>query len=140
MNKIKIIPKNQKPIEIDAHFRYMCPLSSCGFFHWLSLKEVQTKNFKVVCDCGTIFKPKQILKLKAIYKKSNPDKKKHKEDIGVIPTSIEDDCVSTLVNYGFTKSESVYLIRKAWNRNKTDNSANLIRYILQNIGDLNELA
>ena len=130
--------RSQKPIDIDAHFKYMCPRPDCGFFHWLSLKEVQTRNFKVVCDCGTVFKPKQILKIKPIYQKKTHNLQKNKKDI-VVPTNIENDCVNTLINYGFTRSESVYLIRKAWDKNQTDSSVALIRYIITNIGELNEL-
>ena len=53
--------KNLKPIDVDAHFKYRCPNDDCGSLYWISLKESQTKNFKIVCDdCGSIFIPKRI--------------------------------------------------------------------------------
>ena len=61
------ITKNQKPISLDVHLKYRCPNNNCGYEHWLSLLETQTKNFKIVCDCGTVFKPKKIKTLKIIY-------------------------------------------------------------------------
>jgi len=55
MNKIK---KLQKPIDKDIHLKYRC--KKCGLDHWLSLREASTKNFKVVCNCGRVFKVKQV--------------------------------------------------------------------------------
>lgn len=60
--------KNQKPISLDVHLKYRCPNHNCGYEHWLSLLETQTQNFKIVCECGSVFKPKRINKIKVIYK------------------------------------------------------------------------
>lgn len=57
----------QKPIEIDAHLKYRCP--KCAYDHWISLIQAQTKNFKIVCDCKTVFQPRRIDKLKILYVK-----------------------------------------------------------------------
>jgi len=65
--------KNQKPIEYDIHFKYLC---SCGQFHWLTHNEVTTKNFFIVCDCNKKIKIKTIDSIKIKYKK-----KKKKEVI-----------------------------------------------------------
>ena len=68
--------KNQKPIEIDAYLKYKCPNIECDYDHWISLKESQTKNYKVVCDvCNTVFKPKRISHLKTIYNKKPQNNK-----------------------------------------------------------------
>jgi len=136
--------KNQKPIEIDAHFKYRCPKSNCGFDHWLSLKESQTKDFKVVCDCGYIFKPKRISKIKIVYvdiqpvpqpvKPPEPEKVIEKPKI---PIDLSNSCVKLLVSYGFTKDESVSLCEKAFEENPVAHSGTLIKYILQNLEQLN---
>jgi len=136
--------KSQKPIEIDAHFKYRCPQSNCGFDHWLSLTESQTKGFKVVCDCGYIFKPKRISKIKIVYvdiqpvpqpvKPPEPEKVIEKPKI---PVDFKNSCVKLLVGYGFTKDESISLCEKAFEKNPVTSSGLLIKYILQNLEELN---
>jgi uncharacterized protein YbcC (UPF0753/DUF2309 family) len=133
--------KNQKPIEIDAHFKYRCPKSSCGFDHWISLKESKTKGFRIVCDCGFVFKPKRISKIKILYadiklveKKEQPVKTIEKPKI---PIDFKNSCVRLLVTYGFTKEESVSLCEKAFEKNPVNSSGLLIKYILQNLEELN---
>jgi len=51
--------KRVKPAKYDIHFEYVCP-ALCGNKHWLSLRESQQKHFRVVCDCGEVFKLKTI--------------------------------------------------------------------------------
>lgn len=137
--------KNQKPIEVDAHFKYRCPKSGCGFDHWLSLKETQTKNFKIVCDCGCVFKPKQIAKLKISYAKTKPKDKPKALSQQVapvvekpkIPVDLESNCVILLTGYGFTKEEALDLVRKSFDEHPVTNGGLLVKYILQNLGELN---
>lgn len=136
--------KNQKPIEIDAHFKYRCPQSSCGFDHWLSLKQCQTKGFKVVCDCGYVFKPKRISKIKIVYadiqlipKTEKPPETEKTIEKPKIPVDFKNSCVKLLVSYGFTKDESVSLCEKAFEKNPVTSSGLLIKYILQNLEELN---
>lgn len=123
--------KKQKPIAIDAYFKYKCPDDNCGLTHWLTLKECQTKNFKVVCDCGIVFKPKLIDNLKINYSKN---KKKQKENTDIIPEMV-DCCSKLLIGYGFSESESIELINKAYSENPTNSPSVLIKHILQNLGD-----
>lgn len=147
--------KTQKAIEIDAHLRYICKNPDCGYTHWLSLKETQTKNFKVVCGCGKVFKPKQVLKLKIIYKQKQQTKKQEMPkdnvvtsrscfvDLSAIPQQVELDvdilnkCVKILVGYGFTKTESEQLIRNSYNSNPTNDWAVLIKNTLASFGENN---
>jgi|688.fasta_scaffold462187_3 hypothetical protein len=136
--------KNQKPIDTDAHFRYRCPKLDCGFDHWLSLKQCKTKGFRIVCDCGCVFKPKRIAKIKIVYvdlksinKKSKPETSDAKEDqiktSNSIPIDFQNSCVKVLVDYGFTKEESISLCEKAFEKNPVNNAGLLIKYILQNL-------
>lgn len=66
MNKTKT-KKLQKPIDADIHLKYRC--KKCGMDHWLSFKEASTKDFKVVCGCGVVFKVKRLSGFKFKYKK-----------------------------------------------------------------------
>lgn len=142
MTKKKL--KNQKPIEIDAHFKYRCPQLSCGFDHWLSLKESQTKGFKVVCDCGYVFRPKRISKIKIVYadiqpvpQPAKPPESEKVIEKPKIPVDFKNSCVKLLVSYGFTKDESMSLCEKAFEKNPVTSSGLLIKYILQNLEELN---
>lgn len=134
--------KSQKPIEIDAHFKYVCPKKNCGYDHWISLKESQTKSFKIVCDCGTVFSPKRIAKLKIVYEQINRTEKKEQPQPSItkpkIPVDFLNSCVKILVGYGFTKEESVALCEKAFEKNPVNSSGLLIKYVLQNLGELDE--
>ena len=113
------------------------------------MNEAQTKNFKVVCECGCIFKPKQIKKLKVLYKqiikssteivatttvedKSNIEQPPTVEKIE-IPVDLSNECVKLLIFYGFTKQESIILSSKAFRKTGESNSSNLVKYILQNL-------
>jgi hypothetical protein len=132
--------KNQKPIEIDAHFKYRCPKSNCGYDHWLSLKEAQTKNFKIVCDCGNIFKPKQIKKLKIVFYGTPIETKPEEAKViqkPKIPVDFKDSCVRLLVGYGFTKEEASTLVEEAYSRNPVTSGSLLVKYVIQNLEQLN---
>lgn len=123
--------KTQKPIQIDAHLKYRCPDDNCGFTHWLTLKECQTKNFKVVCDCGFVFKPKLINQVKIVYTKQ---KKKKNEKSEIIPEMVV-CCSKLLIEYGFSEEESIELIHKAYSQNPTNSPSTLMKNILQNLGE-----
>jgi hypothetical protein len=142
--KTKIKLKNQKPIDIDVHFKYRCPKLDCGYDHWLSLKESKTPEFKIVCDCGHVFKTKRVAKIKIVYEKTKPLIKKDEslETSKVIekskaPVDLKDSCVKLLVSYGFTKNESSFLCDKAFEKNPESNPGLLIKYILKNLEELN---
>lgn len=136
-----------KPIEIDAHFRYECPDKGCRCDHWLSLKEAQTPNFKIVCDCGLVLRPKLIQKIKILYKKKPAKHESQKQSVEPtkpeiinnkrsLPTALKEESAKKLMYYGFTKEESELLCEKAFNLNETGQSSVLIKYILENIKTL----
>ena len=135
-----MIKKNLKPIDFDVYIRYICPNSNCRWQHWLSLKETQTKNFKVVCGCGQIFQPKRIKKIKCVFsatksKGKNPEAIKNpKELTSTIDKTILDKSINALMSYGFTKSESEEMLNKAYKIKPTKNSIELIKLALENIG------
>lgn len=104
--KIKSLT-NQKPIEIDASFKYVCP--QCQLDHWLFLREAKTKNYKVVCECGQIFKPKPIKKLKIVYKTDKPKTDK-------LPVDTLNQCVKILDDLGFDKILSVELLKRSYEK------------------------
>lgn len=132
---MKTKKKTERPIEIDAHLKYKCPNDSCGYFHWLSLQEAQTKNFKIVCDCGNVFKPKRIKTLEIIFEQTAIIKT---EQIKPVQQKIDFDlikiCVNVLVGYGFTDTESEELLIKCHKQKPDLESADLIKFALQSFG------
>lgn len=148
-----IIQKKAKPINYDIHFEYTCP-EHCGSRHWLSLKECQEKNFKVVCDCGVVFKPKRIKNINIEYvtkPKPKPETKTDKPEQPLKPPPIEDlpipsdldfdldelinDCIVTLCGFGFEKEEARGILRDSYNKSPTKNSTQLVKQtLLDNFG------
>lgn len=143
---INNIQKNQKPIDIDAHLKYRCPNVRCNSDIWLTLKEAQTKNFKVVCDyCDTIFKPKRIVKIKIeYYKKSKiitnsietPIEQKIEIQQPQISERLLTLCSKTLMDYGFTKQEAHDLLRQNYILNPTEQPFELIQNTLKTLGNI----
>jgi hypothetical protein len=132
--KIKTL-KNQKPIDTDIHLKYLCPNTSCGYTHWLSLKETQTKNFKVVCDCGTVFQPKTVKKLKLIYlarKKSCSNQTK--TSVATIDNEVPQDLLNKakkiLIGYGFDALEAENLIKDSFKQKPEKDCVKLVKNTL----------
>jgi hypothetical protein len=106
-----MIIKNQKPTEIEANIKYTCPNEKCKFDHWISLKEAQTKNFKIVCDCSTVFSPKTIKRVVVKYKKFKqkpilvPDKVEETVN-HTIPDDILIKSSKIMQAFGFRKKEA----------------------------------
>lgn len=125
-----------KSIDYDISYKYICPNTKCNASHWLFLREVQTKGFRVVCECGTIFGVKRVLKVKTIYKKlKNKTVTNNKKE--QIPLDIQTKCAKLLVEYGFTDIEAIAMINSAFENNPIDNAGLLVKYILQNLETLN---
>jgi len=132
---IKTKLKSQKPIEIDASFKYNCPSEDCENEHWIFLRQAQVKNFKIVCDCGLVFKPKQIKNIKIIFEK-NYSKQKNIEDIAEsTPVDLLNKCAKILCGYGFDLDESKTLIKKSYDSFKTNDVALLIKNALKSFGE-----
>jgi hypothetical protein len=131
-----------KPIEIDASFLYRCPSETCGITHWLYLREVKTKNFKVVCYCGTVFKPKTITDIDINYtdkpqiaepsKDNNASIEGNKSNIS-IPIDLLEKCVTILVQYGFKVQEAKDMLCKTYISNQIDNPIKLIELSLKSL-------
>lgn len=138
---IQIKKKNLEPVEHECHFKYRCPNSSCDNDHWLTTLEAQTLNFKVVCSCGTVFKPKPISRIKILYKKQKRNitqKEDTKCRTEELPLDVENKCVTILVGYGFTKIEAADLVIKAFKQNPILDAGSLVKQVLISLGENNE--
>ena len=143
MEKRKI--KRIEPAGHDIALKYVCPNPSCLFIHWTSLRESQTKNFKMVCDCGTIFIAKRIRDVTINYV---ADEKKREEDSLRVAESPADDIIEeagnldfleeaqkTLVRFGFGESEAEYMIFKEYEKSGSRNPATLVKMSLDFFGE-----
>jgi hypothetical protein len=135
MTKTKL--KSQKPIEIDASFKYKCPSENCDNEHWLFIRQTQVKNFKIVCECGLVFKPKQIKNIKIIYEKPISKRKKTEDIIDSIPVDLLNQCAKVLSGYGFDLDEAKELIKQSYNSSKTNDVGSLIKNVLKSFGEKN---
>jgi hypothetical protein len=134
---IKTNLKSQKPIETDASFKYKCPSEDCENEHWIFLRQAQVKNFKIVCDCGLVFKPKQIKNIKIIYEKPTKKRKKIEDIDDGIPVDVLNQCAKILSGYGFDLNESKELIKKSYSSCKTNDIGSLIKNTLKSFGEKN---
>jgi hypothetical protein len=132
--------KNQKPISLDIHLKYRCPNNECGYEHWLSLLEAQTKNFKVVCDCGMVFKPKKIKTLKIVYGRkiqleSSTTTKETSElkDSKQPSEDLLSKAIPCLVDLGFTKQEATDALTSAYIKQPTQDISVWIKNTLLEI-------
>jgi hypothetical protein len=118
--------KNLKPIDTDIHFKYLC--NECGSQHWLSLKEASTPKYRIVCECNNVFQVKTISGYDIKYKKKKVKAKKHTEEIDI---DLLDRSVKILVSYGFTKNESINLIKLSYKDSATTDCASLVKQTLE---------
>jgi hypothetical protein len=119
---------SQKPTELDVSLKYCCP--QCKLDHWLFLREAQTKNYKVVCECGAVFKPKRISKLRILY-----NKHRSKSQAQELPFDIIDKCVKILVDYGFDAKESKANLEKAYRQTNLSDIASLVKTAIKLFGE-----
>lgn len=139
--------KNQKPIDLDIHLKYRCTNPLCEQDHWLSIKEAKTKNFKIVCDCGVVYKPKLIKTIKIIYSHKKKQKKPKSEKLIVerkqtpkekfegIDIDLLKRCVKVLIGYGFTEEESESLVKDSYTKQPDSDVSRIIKNVLESIGD-----
>ena len=136
MTKTQI--KSQRSIETDASFKYKCPSDICENEHWLFLRQAQVKNFKIVCECGLIFKPKQIKTIKIIYEKPLKNKKTTETVCDDMSVDLLNQCAKILCGYGFDLDESKELIKISYDSYKTKNVGLLVKNALKYFGEKNE--
>jgi hypothetical protein len=144
--------KRVKPAKYDIHFEYVCP-SLCGSRHWLSLRECQQKHFRVVCDCGEVFKPKTIQDITinfTLTEKTSIETSYHApEKIDIVSNEDDlplpdqnfnfetfmNDCIVTLCTFGFEKNEAKTLLKESYEKNPTNNATQLVKQtLLDNFG------
>lgn len=138
---MKTKKKIQKPIEIDVSLKYKCPNNNCGFDHWIFLREAKTKNFKIVCECGTIFKPKRIKTIEVVYATTESVKKTMDSVENSDTNSAVPECVvraiKMIVSLGYDKQDAQKHVMIIYNLEKITDAGTLVKKAISNIGGLN---
>ena len=110
--------KNLKPTDIDVYLKYNCPNNKCNNTHWTTLKESQTKNFIIVCDCGYIIKTKRIDKLKIIYHQEKKISKIISKENTIIPKDILDKSLKMMTALGYSEKEAIIMLTSYYSHNQ----------------------
>lgn len=128
----------QKPIELDVSLKYTCPNINCNISHWLFLREAKTKNFKVVCDCGTTFKPKRIKNLTVVYSKQKSTKnrvdKTHSSDKLCDSDPILIRAINIMKSLGYSEHEALSCINAVYSSNVYNDPGILVKAAISNLG------
>lgn len=125
MNKTtKTVKSRQKPIDFNVVLQYKCP--ECDNDYWITYLQASTKNFKMVCDCGTVFKPKRIVDLKLKFEKKIKTKIQQSDQNTTIPNDLLNNCVNVLIGYGFDKKEAKELVTTTFDKNPSSNSVSIL--------------
>lgn len=132
---MKTVKSSQKPIEYNISFRYICPNTDCNYDHWIFLREAQTKGFKIVCECNTVFKVKTIDNIKILYSKTKTKNKINQENgsSDIVPIDTMQSCVTILEGYGFEKTEAKKLIYKVYSQIQDKTPLNIIKNALKSL-------
>lgn len=137
--------KNLKPISVDAQFKYRCINPDCGSEHWLFLNQVKVKGFKLACDCGAVYKIRQIEKIRIRYVKKP---QKPQESQSYCSTQLNSasapkaqpeyikKAYKILENYGFSNKEAIELVNKAYDLTKCDNPLLLVKDAIKIFGGI----
>lgn len=116
----------QKPIEFDISFKYIC--EQCQASHWLFYREVQTVDFKVVCECGKIFYPQIIKNIDIVYLDNSLTTSESPE------VDIVEQSVRMMTTLGYSKQESMAMIKQSMSKIHFDNYKDLVKYSLKHFG------
>ena len=130
--------KRLRPIDQNVHLKYRCP--KCSSDHWISMKEAQTKGYRIVCDCNEILRVKLVEKNEIIYsqaqkKSSLPEEPEKKKE--TIPLDLLTQSCTILLGYGFDISEAEKLIVSTFDKTPTYICVDLIKQALKNFGEKN---
>ena len=128
VNKMR---KNQKPTDYDISFKYIC--SDCGNEHWLFLREVKTKGFKIVCDCSQIIEPGIIKDIDIIYDSDTEEEVITEQSS--IPEQTLRSCCKTLSDFGYSETESKNMIMQSFDVLQVEEPSTIIEYAIKNFGE-----
>jgi hypothetical protein len=105
------------------------------------LNQVQVKGFKLVCDCGNIYKIRQITNIKTQYSKKTTKKPRTESNkSSEIVTKVEPEYLKKaykiLENYGFSNKEAVDLVNKVYDLTNQNNPLLLVKDALKIFGGM----
>lgn len=150
-----------EPQKVDAQLLYVCPDTDCRMEHWLSMKQVKTPGFMVVCDfCDTVFTPRLVKSVTLNFLEVDPPKQrpsaptptppvvsvtpaepiKNKikevvtETIKAKPRDFLKEAKETLIHFGFHKHEADEMIEAEYKKTKSSSPVQLVKGALDFLG------
>ena len=128
--------KSLKPISLDAQFKYRCTNTECESEHWLFLNQVQVKGFRLVCDCGNVYKIRQITNIKTQFSKKTQKSITESEIVDEVEPECLKKAYKILENYGFSNKEAVDLVNKVYDLTNQNNPLLLVKDALKIFGGM----
>lgn len=116
-----------RPIDVEVYIKYRCNNKKCEMNHWISFAEAKTPNYRIVCDCGKVLRPKPVSKIKIVYPKKN------KTNLD----KILDESYKALSHYGFSKQESDHYTKIAFSNLQTNDIGSLVKEAIKIFGENN---
>lgn len=135
-----------EPQKVDAQLLYVCPDTDCRMEHWLSMKQVKTPGFMVVCDfCDTVFTPRLVKSITLNFTKTDSPKQKPLtpetpvvSDTATKPRDFLKEAKETLIHFGFHKQEAEEMIDTEYNKTKNTSPVQLVKGALDFLGGKSE--
>lgn len=123
-----------KPVNHDMYLEYRCP--ECQASHWLTLKESQTKGFKVVCICDHVFQVKRIEDIKILYV-SKKQQDNSKDTIINNTLDIYHKCIKVLEQYSFSEEEMRDIVKETVSMNQQASLVDMVKLCIAKFGEKN---
>ena len=132
---IKTQNKYYEPSGANVYLKYICPNGDCLDVQWVTLKESQTKNYRIVCDCcGKVYRPKRIKNVLFEFYDEQIKKTQNKEKTQTENFDFLQDAKATLIKFGFTKDEADNMIENEFKKSGSNNPATLVKNALDFFG------
>ena len=126
--------KYHEPSGADVYLKYVCPNGDCLDVQWVTLRESQTKNYKIVCDCcGNVYRPKRVKNISVQFF-DEPQKPPPSETLSQPDLRFLKEAKKTLEAFGFTKIEAEEMIEAEYHKSKINNPATLVKNALDFFG------
>ena len=142
LKKTMIKPKTKnkiKPVNYDLYLEYHCP--DCGISHWLTLRESQTKGFKVVCVCDCVFGVKRINDIYIKYARKKSDIKPEAKDNSTKDLLDKDNlyrkCIATLSQYSFSEEEIGDIVKNTIDSDESSAIVDIVKACITKFGEKN---
>jgi Holliday junction resolvasome RuvABC DNA-binding subunit len=94
------------------------------------------KGFKLVCDCGNVYKIRQITNIKTQFSKKNQKPTTESEIVDEVEPEYLKKAYKILETYGFSNKEAINLVNKVYDLTNQNNPLLLVKDALKIFGGM----